>query len=69
MRIGDKDPASRRPMEEILALEEAHAEQMSDLLAGILSLRRPLERRTIPFPQVGGCFIAALQKLKQHRIG
>ncbi len=33
--LGDKDPTSRRLMEEILAVEEEHAEDMSDLLAGI----------------------------------
>ncbi|MDB5763175.1 MAG: putative Bacterioferritin [Herminiimonas sp.] len=30
--FGDKDPTSRRLMEEILAVEEEHAEDMSDLL-------------------------------------
>jgi bacterioferritin len=33
--LGDKDPTSRRMMEEILAVEEEHAEDMSDLLADI----------------------------------
>jgi bacterioferritin len=33
--LGDKDPTSRRLMEEILAVEEEHAEDMSDLLAGM----------------------------------
>jgi bacterioferritin len=33
--LGDKDPTSRRLMEDILAVEEEHAEEMSDLLAGV----------------------------------
>lgn len=31
--LGDKDPTTRRMMEEILAVEEEHADDMSDLLA------------------------------------
>ena len=31
--LGDKDPTSRRLMEEILAVEEEHADDMADLLA------------------------------------
>ena len=30
--LGDRDPTSRRMMEEILAVEEEHANDMSDLL-------------------------------------
>lgn len=33
--LGDKDPTSRRMFEEILAVEEEHAEELADLLAGI----------------------------------
>ncbi len=33
--LGDKDPTSRRLMEEILAVEEEHADDMADLLAGV----------------------------------
>jgi len=33
--FGDKDPTTRRMMEEILAVEEEHAEDMSDLLTGM----------------------------------
>jgi bacterioferritin len=32
--LGDRDPTSRRLMEEILAVEEEHAEDMADLLPG-----------------------------------
>lgn len=32
--LGDRDPTSRRLMEEILAVEEEHADDMADLLAG-----------------------------------
>jgi bacterioferritin len=32
--IGDKDPTSRRMLEEILAVEEEHAEELADLLEG-----------------------------------
>ncbi|WXK35262.1 bacterioferritin (plasmid) [Mycetohabitans rhizoxinica] len=32
--IGDKDPTTRRIFEEILAVEEEHADDMADLLAG-----------------------------------
>ena len=31
--LGDKDPTTRRMLEEILAVEEEHADDMSDLLA------------------------------------
>lgn len=33
--IGDKDPTSRRILEEILATEEEHAEELADLLEGM----------------------------------
>ena len=33
--MSDKDPTSRRLIEEILAVEEQHAEDMSDLLVGM----------------------------------
>lgn len=33
--LGDKDPTTRRLMEEILAVEEEHAEDMSDLLVAL----------------------------------
>ena len=33
--IGDKDPTTRRIFEEILALEEEHADDMADLLKGL----------------------------------
>jgi bacterioferritin len=33
--IGDKDPTSRRVMEGILAVEEEHADELADLLAGM----------------------------------
>lgn len=33
--FGDKDPTSRRIMEEILAVEEEHADDMADLLEGL----------------------------------
>lgn len=33
--LGDKDPTSRRMLEEILAVEEEHAEELADLLAGL----------------------------------
>jgi bacterioferritin len=33
--IGDKDPTSRRVLEEILAVEEEHAEELADLLEGL----------------------------------
>jgi bacterioferritin len=33
--IGDKDPTTRRLMEEILAVEEEHADDLSDLLQGM----------------------------------
>lgn len=42
--LGDKDPTSRRLMEEILAKEEEHAEDMSNLLARIGSM--PDEKET-----------------------
>lgn len=35
--FGDKDPTSRRLMEEILAVEEEHADDMADLLADMPS--------------------------------
>ena len=33
--LGTGDPTTRRMLEEILAMEEEHAEDMLDLLAGI----------------------------------
>lgn len=33
--LGDKDPTTRRLMEEILAVEEEHADDMSELLGGV----------------------------------
>lgn len=33
--LGDKDPTSRRMFEEILAVEEEHADELADLLAGM----------------------------------
>ncbi|MGF6602368.1 bacterioferritin [Paraburkholderia sp. GAS448] len=33
--LSDKDPTSRRVMENILAVEEEHADEMADLLAGL----------------------------------
>jgi bacterioferritin len=33
--FGDKDPTSRRLLEEILAVEEEHADEMADLLEGL----------------------------------
>jgi bacterioferritin len=33
--IGDKDPTTRRIFEDILAQEEEHADDMSDLLEGL----------------------------------
>jgi bacterioferritin len=33
--LGDKDPTSRRMMEEILSVEEEHADELADLLEGI----------------------------------
>ncbi|WP_028228429.1 ferritin-like domain-containing protein [Paraburkholderia ferrariae] len=33
--LGDKDPTSRRVVESILAVEEEHADELSDLLAGL----------------------------------
>jgi bacterioferritin len=33
--LGDGDPTTRRMLEEILAVEEEHAEDMLDLLDGI----------------------------------
>ena len=33
--LGEKDPTSRRVMESILAVEEEHADDMADLLAGM----------------------------------
>ena len=33
--LGDKDPTSRRMLEEILTVEEEHAEELADLLAGL----------------------------------
>jgi bacterioferritin len=33
--IGDKDPTSRRVLEQILAVEEEHAEELADLLVGM----------------------------------
>jgi bacterioferritin len=35
--LGDKDPTSRRMFEEILAVEEEHADELADLLAGMPS--------------------------------
>ncbi|MGN6232702.1 MAG: ferritin-like domain-containing protein [Trinickia sp.] len=35
--LGEKDPTSRRVMESILAVEEEHADDMADLLAGLPS--------------------------------
>jgi bacterioferritin len=35
--LGDKDPTSRRLFEEILAVEEEHADELADLLAGMPS--------------------------------
>jgi len=33
--LGDGDPTTRRMLEEILAVEEEHAEDMLNLLAGV----------------------------------
>ena len=33
--LGDQDPTTRRMLESILAVEEKHAEEMADLLAGL----------------------------------
>ncbi|MES2535879.1 MAG: ferritin-like domain-containing protein [Pseudomonadota bacterium] len=33
--LGDKDPTSRRMLEQILAVEEEHAEELVDLLGGV----------------------------------
>ena len=33
--LGDKDPTTRRLFEEILAVEEEHADELADLLAGL----------------------------------
>lgn len=33
--LGDRDPTTRRLFEDILAVEEEHADEMSDLLAGL----------------------------------
>jgi bacterioferritin len=33
--LSDRDPTTRRMMEEILAVEEKHADEMADLLAGL----------------------------------
>jgi len=33
--LGDGDPTTRRMLEEILAMEEEHAEDMLDLLSGL----------------------------------
>ncbi|MDF3035514.1 MAG: putative Bacterioferritin [Paucimonas sp.] len=33
--IGDKDPTSRRMLEDILAVEEEHADELADLLEGL----------------------------------
>ncbi|RJG08022.1 bacterioferritin [Noviherbaspirillum cavernae] len=33
--LGDKDPTSRRMFEEILAVEEEHADELADLLTGL----------------------------------
>ena len=38
--IGDADPTTRRLLEKILAVEEEHAEDISSLMAGDLSLER-----------------------------
>ncbi len=38
--LGDDDPTSRRMMEEILAMEEEHAEDMSTLLEQLGKKRR-----------------------------
>ena len=35
--LGDRDPTSRRMMEEILAVEEEHADDLLDLLHGLPS--------------------------------
>jgi bacterioferritin len=33
--LGDQDPTTKRMLESILAVEEQHAEEMSDLLEGL----------------------------------
>lgn len=38
--LADKDPTSRRVMETILAVEEEHADDMADLLAGLPEAKR-----------------------------
>ena len=39
--LGDKDPTSRRLMEDILAQEEEHADDMAGLLEGLDGDARP----------------------------
>ncbi len=40
--LGTQDPTSRRLLEEILAVEEEHADELSDLLAGLpVELKQP----------------------------
>lgn len=43
--LGDKDPTSRRVMEEILAKEEEHAEDMKTLIETISHFEKQFERK------------------------
>jgi bacterioferritin len=47
--IGDSDPTTRRMLEEILAKEEEHAEDLADLLATL----DPTEKKSPPLPESG----------------
>jgi bacterioferritin len=42
--LGDRDPTTRRLMEEILAVEEEHADDLADLLQGMPSEARTMSR-------------------------
>jgi hypothetical protein len=68
--IGDKDPTTRRIFEDILAQEEEHADDMSDLLQGLsILLPRasweracPLRPIAWPSPQPAPCRLHLLQQ-------
>jgi bacterioferritin len=46
--LGDGDPTTRRMLEEILAVEEEHADELSDLLVALPEPSQGSRRSTVP---------------------
>jgi bacterioferritin len=46
--LGDRDPTTRRMLEEILAVEEEHADELSDLLVAFPEASEGSRRSTVP---------------------